>query len=685
MKFVFAEYVLDVDRRELRRGGKPVALEPQVFDLLVYLVHNRDRVVSKDDLLEAIWGGRIVSESALTSRITAVRKAIGDNGAEQRLIRTVSRKGLRFIGSVREEEELLRKLAAIFVADVEGYSRLMGQDEVGTLRRLTACRAVLDQRIAAFRGRVFGSAGDSVIADFASAVDAVQCALAVQEALAAEERIRFRIGVHVGDVIVQGDNLFGDGVNIAERLETLAAPGGICISGAVRDQVANKLPLVSTDLGEQQVKNIVQPIRAYRVGSAADAAPVAPATGPVRPVATTREASDSGTTTAPRLSIVVLPFANLSNDPEQDYLADGITEDLTTDLSRISGSFVIARNTAFTFKGMAVDVKRIASALGVRYVLEGSVQRAGDDIRVNVQLVDAEGGAHLWADRFDTDRRNLVDAQREITGRVARSLSLELVKDLGRRIEQERAVDPDARDLVMQGYAVWYRPRSVRNNEEAERIFRRALAIDPRSIDAKIGIAKIVVSNVTQAWSHSAEEDTEQAERLLLDVLEDNTGSALAHSTMGMVRRFQNRLTESRFEFETAISLDPNDTYAHVQLGWVMLYLGDPGAAVSRCEKAIRLSPRDPQLWGYHLPLGWCHLLCGDADAAVDQLIRSRSLNPRLWHIHFRACSRASARRGRRASAGSPRRDAGAEPEGRLAGAMSDPPALGQSAVLDAV
>jgi len=188
VKFVFAEHVLDIDRRELRRSGKPIALEPQVFDLLVYLVQNRDRVVSKDDLPEAIWGGRIVSDSALTSWITAVRKAIGDNGAEQRLIRTVSRKGLRFVGAVREEEEPLRKLAAIFAADVEGYSRLMGQDEVGTLRRLTACRAVLDERIAAFRGRIFGSAGDSVIADFASAADAVQCALAVQEALATEEQ-----------------------------------------------------------------------------------------------------------------------------------------------------------------------------------------------------------------------------------------------------------------------------------------------------------------------------------------------------------------------------------------------------------------------------------------------------------------------------------------------------------------
>ena len=451
----------------------------------------------------------------------------------------VSRKGLRFVGAVREEEEPLRKLAAIFAADVEGYSRLMGQDEVGTLRRLTACRAVLDERIAAFRGRIFGSAGDSVIADFASAVDAVQCALAVQEALATEEQMRFRIGVHVGDVIVQGDNLFGDGVNIAARLEALAAPGGICISGAVRDQIGTKLPLVLADLGEQRVKNIAQPIRAYRVGDATASAvaalsaplldqasltssPVArvePQTPGVplkgtgeeplheevaapskeiekskmpRLVASARLAlgrraidprhaatavgfaavivaaimiwwtqphgrsptaavqppvvtSSQTAPAAPRLSIVVLPFANLSDDPQLEYFAEGMTDDVTTDLSRISGSFVIARTTAFTYKGKPVDVKAIGRELGVRYVLEGSVRRAGERVEINVQLVDTESGAHVWADRFDTDNRNVAEAQSESTARLARTLNLKLVEDVARRIEQQPTTDLDAR------------------------------------------------------------------------------------------------------------------------------------------------------------------------------------------------------------------------------------------------
>jgi adenylate cyclase len=336
--YSFENFSLDTTRRELRRGGALIELQPQVFDVIEYLIRNRERVVSKDDLLAAVWNGRIVSESTLGTRINAARSAIGDSGEEQRLLRTAHGKGIRFVGAVREEEEMIRKLAAIFAADVEGYSRLMGQDEVGTLRRLTACRAILDERIAAYRGRIFGSAGGSVVADFASAVDAVQCAVAVQEALAedngarpAGEQMRFRIGVHVGDVIVQGENLFGDGVNIAARLEALAEPGGICISGMVRDQIGTKLPVAYSDLGEQQVKNIAQPIRAYRVrGEATIGVTATPRPLPDKP------------------SIAVLPFTNMSGDPEQEFFADGIAEDIITALSRYPSLFVIARNSCFT-------------------------------------------------------------------------------------------------------------------------------------------------------------------------------------------------------------------------------------------------------------------------------------------------------------------------------------------------
>jgi adenylate cyclase len=630
--YSFEDFSLDTARRELRRGGALIAIQPQVFDLLEYAIRNRQRVVSKDDLLAAVWNGRIVSESTLSTRINAARSAIGDSGEEQRLLRTAHGKGIRFVGAVREGEETVRKLAAIFAADVAGYSRLMGQDEIGTLRRLTACRAILDERIAAYRGRIFGSAGDSVVADFASAVDAVQCAVAVQEALVKEEQMRFRIGVHVGDVIVQGDNLFGDGVNIAARLEALAEPGGICISRVVRDQIRDKLPYAFEDLGEQSVKNIARPVRVYAISAGGLLLlPAVPATAEA-----TKPAALSS---APRLSIVVLPFTNLSNDPDQEYFADGITDDLTTDLSRISGSFVIARTTAFAYRGKSIDVKQIGRELGVRYVLEGSVRRTGDQVRVKVQLIDAESGAHVWADRFETDRANLADAQHEITGRLARSLDLELVKDVGRRIEQEKARDPDARDLVMRGWSWYHRPRSPTAMQEARRSFERALEIDPQSVDAKIGIARVLlvdlVGNFACRSDTSFQIESMRAEQLLREAIETDPSNTAAHSSMGQLRRLQNRLTEARIEFETAISLGANDEFTHGQLAWTLLFLGQPRAGLAQSERTLRLSPRDPTIWGTYLILGWCQLLLDEVELAIELLIKSRAANPRPWVTHF--------------------------------------------------
>src|SRR6516225_8558944 len=303
-----------------------------------------------------------------------------------------------------EAPSVERKLAAIFAADVEGYSRLMGRDEVGTLRTLTAYQVIIDSLIASHRGRIFNTAGDTLVADFASAVDAVQCAVAVQDAIAKEnadrptgEQMWFRIGIHVGDIMVQGDNLFGDAVNIAARLEALAEPGGICVSGVVRDHIGTKLPVEFIDLGEQQVKNIVQPIKAYRIG------------GEAPPIATPVVGSSLPLPDKP--SIAVLPFANMSGDPEQDYFADGMVEEIITALSRIRWLFVIARNSTFTYKGQAIDVKQVGRDLGVRYVLEGSVRKASGRVRINAQLIDAQNGTHLWADRFDGSLEDVFELQ----------------------------------------------------------------------------------------------------------------------------------------------------------------------------------------------------------------------------------------------------------------------------------
>jgi adenylate cyclase len=584
------------------------------------------------------------------------------------------------------EKHVQRRLAAILAADVAGYSRLMGADEEGTLRRLNAHRRqLLDPKIGEHRGRIVKNTGDGVLVEFPSVVDAVRCGAEVQRAmaerdtdLAEDRRIRFRIGVNLGDIIVEDGDIFGDGVNVAARLEALAEPGGICISGTVRDHVGDRLAYAFEDMGEQSVKNIARPVRAYAMSAAAVAAtplvaveaqpgaagrrmiphraaiaagvvaamaiglgawwvwpnagssPVsveAPA-GPQTPPTVASTAPKS----APRLSIVVLPFANLSNDPEQEYFADGITDNLTTDLSRISGSFVIARNTAFTYKGKPTDVKQIGRDLGVRYVLEGSVQRAGDQVRVNAQLIDAENGAHLWADRFDTDRANLPEAQNQITIRLARRLNVELVRDASRRIEQEKAVDPDARDLVMRASALSYRPVSSATQQEALSLFERALDLDPRSIDAKIAIARVLTQNVGTGLSNSTEQDNARAERLLVEALDSDPTRQMAHSVMGQLRRHQNRVPESRLELETAVSLDPNNDWAHLQLGWTMLHLGEPIAAIAEAEAAIRLNP--VVTVPYNL-LGLSYLLSNQVDPAIQWLMKARGANPNIWWIHY--------------------------------------------------
>jgi adenylate cyclase len=296
---------------------------------------------------------------------------------------------------------------------------------------------------------------------------------------------------------------------------------------------------------------------------------------------------------------------------------------------------VIARNTAFTYKGKPIDVKQVGHELGVRYALEGSVRRVGDQVRVNVQLIDAEIGTHLWADRFDTDRANVVEAQDQITGRLARTLNLELVQDVGRRIEQERAIDPDSRDFVMRGWAWYYEPFSAATRQEALRAFERALEIDPGSVDARIGIAAMLVANIADGWSSSIQRDRARAEPLLHQALERDPNRAAAHYAMGMLRRSQNRLTESRDEFETAIALNRNETRAIFQLGQTLMYLAQPEAAIPHVETAIQLNPRDRNLAGYHWVLGTCRLYLGHVDEAIELLRKARAGNPRLFFVHL--------------------------------------------------
>ncbi len=361
-----------------------------------------------------------------------------------------------------------RRLAAIVAADVAGYSRLMGLDEVGTARTLREHRAVTDALVAKHGGRLVKTTGDGVLLEFPSVVDAVECAVAVQAVMAErnegvpqDRRMLFRIGINLGDILIEGDDILGDGVNVAARLEGIAEPGGICISSSAYDQVRGKVAVEFADLGEQTLKNIARPVRAYAVGPSANAHQTAPLPS-----------------SAPRLSIVVLPFANIGGDPEQEYFVDGVTESLTTDLSRISGAFVIARNTAFTFKGKAVDVKKLGRELNVRYVLEGSVQRGGNRLRVNVQLIDAETGNHLWAERFDKPVADLFDMQDEIVSRLANTLNAQLIEAEARRAE--RSPHPDAMDLYFQGRACVNKGRTSEYHDASAQLFRTGLGARSR-------------------------------------------------------------------------------------------------------------------------------------------------------------------------------------------------------------
>jgi len=525
-----------------------------------------------------------------------------------------------------------RRLTAILAADVAAYSRLMETDEEGTLERLKAHRRqLLDPKISEHRGRIVKTTGDGMLVEFASIVDAVRCAAEIQRAMfdrnadvPDDKRITVRIGVNLGDVIVDDDDIFGDGVNIAARLEALAEPGGICISGTVRDHVGDRLSYTFEDMGEQAVKNIARPVHVYAMSVAAVALlpEVISAGEIVKPAASMP---------APRLSIVVLPFANLSSDPEQEYFADAVTDDLTTDLSRISDSFVIARTTAFTYKGKAVDVKEIGRELGVRYVLEGSVRRLGEQVQVNVQLIDAETGAHLWADRFDTDRADLAKAQSEITSRLALTLHLELVEAAGRRIEQEKPVNLDARDHVMRGWAWSFRPVSMAHLREAQRAFELALELDPESVDAMAGLASVLLNKGVAGFSDSMQQDRARAEPLLLDALERNGYHLRALEAIGYLRRMQHRDAEAQIALEKAIALDRNFADAVRQLGFALEALGQLEAALSHFERALQLSPRDQnQHWSYNA-LGECHLLLGNTNEAINFFRKARAGNAQIY------------------------------------------------------
>jgi adenylate cyclase len=528
-----------------------------------------------------------------------------------------------------------RRLAAILAADVVGYSRLMGADEEGTHKRVKAHLVeLIDPKIREHHGRIVKTTGDGVLAEFASVVDAVRCAGEVQRGmldrdldLAQERRLRFRIGVNLGDVIADGDDIYGDGVNIAARLEGLAAPGGICISGTVRDHVGDRLPYTFEDMGEQSVKNIARPIRVYALR------PERTADVPTASVSSTASSSPPGA--APRLSIVVLPFTNLSDDREQQYFADGITEDLTTDLSRLANMFVISRNTAFTYRNKPIDTKQIGRELCVRYVLDGSVRRSGNQLRVTAQLIDAATDAHLWTERFDRDTGDLFALQNEITSCLANALGVELIAaEAARRTEHA-----DALDYILRGRAARLRPNSRDVYAEAIRLFEHALALDPKSVEAQSRLAASLASRVLNVMTDSAAADLARAEGLVDQAMATSPRSAYAHLVKGTVLFAQNQWEEAVLEYETALALHRNMAGALNELGYCKLFTGSIDEVIPLVEQSIRLSPRDPGIGSRYRLIGTVHLLQSRTDEAIIWLEKARSANPAAPFVHAHLAS----------------------------------------------
>ena len=563
-----------------------------------------------------------------------------------------------------------RKLAAILVSDVAGYSRLAGADEDRTLARLRTLRSdLIDPIISVHHGRVVKRTGDGSIIEFRSVVDAVRCAVEVQTAMIErnagvppEKRIEFRVGVHLGDVVEESDgDLMGDGVNIAARLEGIAKPGAICLSEDAYRQVKARLDLKVSDLGLTQLKNIVEPVRVYalevgaqahaKVASPSGPAQLSPASPPRRrsvlalsalaialllaagavawhfafasrlaPIASTPSVE------ATHLSIVVLPFTNLSGDPTQDYFADGITENLTTDLSRLGGSFVVARNTAFAFKGKNVDARDIGKELGVRYVLEGSVQRDQNQVRVNAQLIDAKSGGHIWAERFDKPLSNLFSLQDEIVASLASQLGAELISNEARRAERTPA--PDSMDLYFQGMAWLNKGRNPANVEGARGFFERALALDPDNLDAAVGLAAAEVQGATGYYVDDKAERLASVEANLNRVLSQSPNNARAHYLMGRALVQDKRGVQGVAESERALALNPNLASAHSLIGLAKLFDGHPEETESHELEALRVSPYDTEayVWVAYIALAKLHL--GAYEEALGLYRRAKELNP---------------------------------------------------------
>ncbi len=504
-------------------------------------------------------------------------------------------------------ERVERRLTAILAADVAGYSRLMGADEEGTLAQLKAHRkALVDPKISEHRGRIVKTTGDGMLVEFASVVDALRCAVDVQRGMAErntevprEKRIEFRVGIHQGDIIIDGGDIFGDGVNVAARLEGIAEPGGICVSGRVQEDARGKLGVSFDDAGEQQLKNIERPMRVYRVRLEEKSTQQRPSLAlPDRP------------------SIAVLPFQNMSGDPEQDYFADGVVEEIITALSRFRQLFVIARNSSFTYKGRAVDVKQVGRELGVRYVLEGSVRKAANRVRITAQLIEATTGAHLWADRFDGGVEDIFDLQDRVTASVVGAIAPKLEQAEIERSKGKPTESLHAYDYFLRGMASFYQ-RTMEANSEALHLFCRATELDPEFASAYAMAAWCYVWRKLNGWMIDRVQEIAEAARLARRAVDLGQDDAVALTRGGHTLGFILGDLDSAVAFiDRALVLNPNLAAAWTFGGWMRAYRGELDVAIEHHARAMRLSPLDPNLFQMQAGIAFAHLLAGRYDDA---------------------------------------------------------------------
>ena len=514
------------------------------------------------------------------------------------------------------QDHVKRKLTAILSADVKGYSRLMGEDEKGTVRTLNTYKEVMTGLIQHHHGRVVNAPGDNVLAEFASVVDTVECAVEIQKELKnrnadlpENRRMEFRIGINLGDVIEDGEQILGDGVNIAARLEGLAEAGGIYLSGTAYDQVENKLSLGYEYLGEQSVKNIAKLVRVYRVR---------PETRAVSRGFSAVASNEMMVLPLPdKPSIAVLPFANMSDDPEQEYFSDGITEDIITALSRFRWFFVIARNSTFTYKGKTVDVKAVAQDLGVRYVLEGSVRKAGSRVRITAQLIDAPTSHHIWAERYDRELKDIFAVQDEITENIVTSIGPEFLSAEMRRAQRRDVRSLDAWDYIMRAafHHSRYRKEDV---AEAQRLLRKAIELDPFKAEGFCLLAFTHLMQVQFGWSESADQSIQEAANAAEKAVALDDRDAWAQAALGLVDLISRRYDDAIQRLKRAIALNRSFANAYGALGQALALVGEYAEADEQINKAIRLSPRDPFLVYWFGHLGLAAFAEGHYDAACQ-------------------------------------------------------------------